>query len=141
MAKKEDVKSSVKAAEAKVAETKETITAKANEVKAAVKEETEKVSKEAAKTVEKAAKKASAAGKAVKKTAAKVVAPTTKMTLQYQGRDVEISQIEERIKAKFVEEGHRAGNIKTLDIYLKPEEYKAWYVINDGKFDGCIDLF
>lgn len=130
MAKKEDVKSNVKAAEAKVADKAAEITSKATEVK-----------EEAAKTVEKAAKKAAATGKAVKKNVAKAAAPTTKMTLQYQGRDVEIRQIEERIKAKFIQEGHRAGNIKTLDIYIKPEEYKAWYVINDGKYDGCIDLF
>ena len=40
----------------------------------------------------------------------------------------------------FVAEGHRAGCIKTLNIYVKPEEYKAYYVIND-KFFGSVDLF
>ena len=36
--------------------------------------------------------------------------------------------------------GIRAGCIKTLNIYVKPEEYKAYYVIND-KFFGSVDLF
>ena len=43
-------------------------------------------------------------------------------------------------KKQFVAEGHRAGCIKTLNIYVKPEEYKAYYVIND-KFFGSVDLF
>lgn len=61
--------------------------------------------------------------------------------IQFGGNDIDVAKVEESIKAKFVEEGHRAGNIKALDIYIKPEENKAWYVINDGKFDGSIDLF
>ena len=31
----------------------------------------------------------------------------------------------EKAKKQFVEEGHRAGTIKSLQVYLKPEEYAA----------------
>lgn len=48
--------------------------------------------------------------------------------------------IEEKVKAQFVAEGHRAGAIKKLDIYIKPEENAAYYVINE-KFSGRVDLF
>lgn len=65
----------------------------------------------------------------------------TSMVLQLWGHDIEIAKIEENIKAQFVAEGHRAGNIKNLQVYIKPEENKAYYVINDGKFTGDIGLF
>lgn len=41
--------------------------------------------------------------------------------------------------AAYVAEGHRASAIKKLTIYLKPEERKAYYVINE-KATGDIDL-
>lgn len=63
-----------------------------------------------------------------------------RMVVQYQNNDTEIASIEERVKAQFVAEGHRAGAIKKLDIYIKPEEYAAYYVINE-KFSGRVDLF
>ena len=46
----------------------------------------------------------------------------------------------EKVKAQFVAEGHRAGNIKSLRIYIKPEDKAAYYVIND-KNAGRVDLF
>lgn len=79
-------------------------------------------------------------GRQAKKTAAAEKTGTV-THLQFGGNDVDIAKVEENIKSKFVEEGHRAGNIKSLEIYIKPEENKAWYVINEGKFDGNIDLF
>lgn len=35
--------------------------------------------------------------------------------------------------------GHRASSIKTLDLYVKPEDGAAYYVIN-GKETGKIEL-
>ncbi len=63
-----------------------------------------------------------------------------RMVMQYQNNDTEIAMIEEKVKAQFVAEGHRAGAIKKLDIYIKPEENAAYYVINE-KFSGRVDLF
>lgn len=88
----------------------------------------------AATTVKKAAKKAPAKRE-------KEPAKTT-MILQFgSNAEANLSSLEEKIKAQFVEEGHRAGCIRNLDIYVKPEEGKAYYVINDGKFTGSVYLF
>ena len=60
--------------------------------------------------------------------------------VQYQNSEVDTAAVEERVKAQFVAEGHKAGFIRKLNIYIKPEEYSAYYVIND-KFSGRVDLF
>lgn len=104
--------------------------------------------KEAEKTVEvkeaapkACAKKAAEPKKAAKAPAAPKKAETeVKMMIQYQSNDSDLSAIEEKIKAQFAAEGHRVGTIKKLDIYIKPEDYSAYYVIND-KFSGRVDLF
>lgn len=45
----------------------------------------------------------------------------------------------EKAKAIFVAEGHRASSIKSLQLYIKPEDGKAYYVIN-GKMSGSVEL-
>ena len=65
----------------------------------------------------------------------------TEIRLQLHGNDISLTDLEEKVKAQFVAEGHRAGCIKDLTIYAKPEENKAYYVINDSKFTGNVDLF
>ena len=62
------------------------------------------------------------------------------LILQYGDNETDISLVEDKVKAQFVAEGHRASTIKTLNIYVKPEDYAAYYVIND-KFSGRVDLF
>lgn len=129
------------------------------EVEKAVEKTTEKVEKAVEKTTEKVAEKA-AEVKAdvkdtVKKTTAKAaktaktakVAKTAKkepvkpeIIVQYQNSEVDTAAVEERVKAQFVAEGHKAGFIRKLNIYIKPEEYSAYYVIND-RFSGRVDLF
>ena len=123
---------------------KEAVT-KAKEAVKEVAKTTSKVVEEKAKEAEKAVeKKTSAAKKTVKKAAtkaaAKVVEVNTKVVIQYQNNENTIAQVEERVKAQFIAEGHRASSIKQLDIYVKPEEYSAYYVINE-KFSGRVDLF
>ena len=60
--------------------------------------------------------------------------------LQYCGEEADQNAIIERIKEQYVSEGHRAGNIKSLKLYLKPEDRAAYYVIND-RYAGKVDLF
>ena len=128
----------------KVAEVKP---AAKNEAKA----ETKTVAKTDAKTTTKSAanKETKAAAKPVAKKEAKPAAKTTakkaeevKTTtlVQYQNKEVDMTKVEERVKAQFVSEGHKSSDIKTVNIYVKPEEYSAYYVIND-KFSGRVDLF
>lgn len=62
------------------------------------------------------------------------------MVLQFQGSETTVEEAVEKIKSQFVSEGHRVSTIKDLQVYLKPEESAAYYVINQ-KFAGRIDLF
>ena len=167
MAGKEDVKEEVKEVVKAVAKT---ATAKAKETAEAAKKTAEKTAEAAKKTAEKTAettketaeaakknaektaeaakktaeKTAEAAKKTAKKTVAKVVAKTAVVKaatiVQYQNNEVDTTKVEEKVKAQFVSEGHKAASIKKLNIYIKPEEYSAYYVIND-KFSGRVDLF
>jgi len=59
--------------------------------------------------------------------------------IQYAGNEYSLATIEENVKKIWESEGHRASSIKKLDIYIKPEEFAAYYVIN-GKNAGRIDL-
>ena len=138
MAGKEDVKEEVKEVVKAVAKT---ATAKAKETAEAAKKTAEKTAEAAKKTAEKTAE---AAKKTAKKTVAKVAAKTAVVKaatiVQYQNNEVDTTKVEEKVKAQFVSEGHKAASIKKLNIYIKPEEYSAYYVIND-KFSGRVDLF
>ena len=140
--KLDGTKATVKAAEEKVV-------AKAEGVKAAVKEAVAE-KKESGVAIAKAvtdekkadAQKAKETAKKAKttkstKTAKKVVKEELKpeVFIQYQGKEAI-----EKAKAEFVANGHRVSSIKSLQVYLKPEEYAAYYVINQ-KFAGRVDLF
>ena len=45
----------------------------------------------------------------------------------------------DKAKQAFVAEGHRESSIKSIRLYIKPEESMAYYVIND-KFAGGVSL-
>ena len=140
---------------AKAAETK--VTEKAPEVKAEVKTEAkaeaetkiaEKVNEVAEKAaeiaVEKAAETKTAVKAAAKKTAAAKKAEKAplipEIKIQFAGNEADEDEIVNAIKNKYVSEGHRASAIKSLQIYLKPEENAAYYVINQ-KSMGMVPLF
>ncbi len=107
---------------------------KVEEVKAEVAEKVEAApAKEEKKAAAKPAKKAAA--KPAKKEEA-----TAEVYVQYGGGETSVAAVVEKIKAAYVEQGHRASSIKSLNVYLKPEDGAAYYVIND-KFDGRVDLF
>ena len=88
---------------------------------------------EAAPAAETAAPKKPAAAK---KPAAQKV---EEIYLQAGGCEWNISDCKERAVAAFVAEGHRASTVKKLVMYLKPEEGRAYYVINDSE-NGSIEL-
>ena len=85
-------------------------------------------------------KKAPAKKTAAKKAPAKKEEATTEIVLQFNGQEVVVANVEEKVKAQYVAEGHRVSSIKSLTVYVKPEEYSAYYVIN-GKVTGRVDLF
>ena len=83
--------------------------------------------------VEKApAKKAPA-----KKAAAKA---ETVITLEFGDYTAVMADLEAKVKAQIVAEGVKASAIKSLNIYLKPFENKAYYVVN-GDVTGSVEMF
>jgi chromatin remodeling complex protein RSC6 len=109
------------------------------EVKEAVAETTKKVKTAAKDAVKETAKKTESVKKSVKKAAVKKESQTN-VVVQVLNQEFSLSDLENKVKTQFVADGHRAGCIKLLEIYAKPEEGKAYYVVNEGKFTGSVDL-
>ncbi|MDE7242929.1 MAG: hypothetical protein K2O18_02985 [Oscillospiraceae bacterium] len=84
-----------------------------------------------------AAPEAAAETVKAKKTVRKSV-KSENIYLQTGGSEWNLSECRERVVAAYTAEGHKASGIKAMDIYIKPEEGKAYYVI-DGE-NGSIDL-
>ena len=80
-------------------------------------------------------------GETPKKKPAVKAAPqkVEEMFLQFQEGQWELSAVKEQVVAAYVAEGHRVSAIKSLSLYVKPEEKKAYYVVNE-KATGSIDL-
>lgn len=103
-----------------------------NKTKAAKAEtapKTEAVKAEAPKA-EKAPAKKPAARKAPAKKAA---APVVTLTVQYMGKEMTQQAMVEAVKAQVEAE------IKTLDLYAKPEEAAVYYVVN-GDITGKVEF-
>ena len=129
MATKRQLKKATKAAEAKaqdkiaesvekaaevVEEVKETVKAKAKEVKAEMKEE-----------------------KAKNATAKKEI--KTDIVLQYGEKEVNTKDMVAAVKKEWTKAKNKVSDIKSMELYVKPEDYAVYYVIN-GDTTGKIWL-
>ena len=90
-------------------------------------------------TVKKISKKAAAKTEDVeeKKPARRKKAVSAVVYVQYAGSEYVVSGLSEKVTAAYEAEGNKASAIKTLEIYVKPEEGKAYYVVNgdaEGKY-------
>ncbi len=65
---------------------------------------------------------------------------SSEMVLQYRGYEVSVEKVTERVKAHYYSKGFKKGSIKNIQIYMKPEDFTAYYVINDGVV-GKVNLF
>lgn len=83
----------------------------------------------------KSAKKAPAKKKAAEKAAEKV----EEVCVQFEGREVSVKDVVEKAKQDYIADGHRESSIKSVRVYIKPEDCKAYYVVND-KFAGEMPL-
>ncbi|MBO6107832.1 MAG: hypothetical protein J6P16_00320 [Eubacterium sp.] len=72
----------------------------------------------------------------------KVVESIQETIVQVGGADLVVTEtLVDRVKDKYKNEGHRVGNIKSLQIYINVDERKAYYVINGNSDDNSfIDL-
>lgn len=64
--------------------------------------------------------------------------PTEDMVIQFGENEVAVAAISEKVKDSYKECGGEA-EMKDIKIYVKPEDNKAYYVIN-GEFEGSVDL-
>ena len=105
-----------------------------NKKEAVKKEQTVVESEPASKAAKKPAVKA-------KKAVKEPVVPELVLQFDDNGaNEANLADVVSKIKAAYVAEGHRESSIKTLRVYLKPQDWKAYYVINN-KIEGQIDLF
>ncbi len=99
---------------------------------------------EAAESAEKAPVKAKSSpapkkAAAPKKKAAEKTAPVEEVIIQSGGSEWNLSALKETAIAAYTAEGHRRGRISKLTLYVKPEDRKVYYVVND-KNTGSVDF-
>ena len=96
----------------------------------------EKVKKKTAPAVEKVKKQAGQAAKQAKKTGedltTKVSEVTTKSEIfvQYGDYEIKTDDMVKRVREAYIAEGHKAVDIHEVQIYIKPSDSCAYYVIN-----------
>ncbi len=112
--------------ESSLAESTETVNEQAAEKKGAAKSTTEKK------------KPGRPAGKTTAKETKGELKP--ELFLQFQNKEAVMEEAIQAAKDQYVAAGHRVSSIKSLQVYFKPEENAAYYVINQ-KFAGKVKLF
>ena len=95
----------------------------------------------AAKTARKTTRKPRKTSKAtIRKTAATV---DSEVFVQIYGQEFSQQEIMEKVVAAWEAEGKKITSIKRAKLYVKPEEGKAYYVVNEGLKNGstgAVDL-
>ena len=76
---------------------------------------------------------------AAKKAAAKKAELVETVHVQYAGSEWTVSELLEKAKAAYAAEGGDVSALSDVQLYVKPEEQKAYYVMNGGAA-GSIDL-
>lgn len=104
----------------------------------------EAVEKKAAPVIEAVEKKAAPVVEAVeKKVTAKKTAKKAEMktsiSVQYMGKDVSEQEIIALVKKDWTAKNNKIGDIKTMELYVKVEENKVYYVIN-GEVTGSVEI-
>lgn len=64
----------------------------------------------------------------------------TEVILQYRNYEVNMDDVTERVKSHYIAKGFKADSIENVQIYVKPEDFTAYYVIND-RVAGKVNLF
>lgn len=60
--------------------------------------------------------------------------------LQYRDRETDMKDIAKRVTEDYTRRGNDARKIELIQIYLKPTDFTAYYVINNS-YEGKIPLF
>jgi len=64
--------------------------------------------------------------------------PTEDMVLQFGENEVSITAVSDKVRQSY-KEGGNTGEMKDIKIYIKPEDNKAYYVVN-GEVEGSVEL-
>lgn len=83
---------------------------------------------------EKAAKKPAAKKNAEKPAEKKAADKASKVVIQFAGKEFNSEEIVEKCKAAY--KGDSRKQVKTIDVYVKPEESRAYYVVNGKAEEG-----
>ena len=73
-------------------------------------------------------KKETAKKTPAKRTTAKDI--KTSVVVQFAGKEVAEKDLIAAVKKAYTKKGNKVGDIKTIEIYVKPEESAAYYVVN-----------
>lgn len=60
--------------------------------------------------------------------------------LQYREQETDMKDIARRVTEDYVRRGNDAARIELIQVYLKPTDFTAYYVINNS-YEGKIPLF
>ncbi len=75
------------------------------------------------------------------KKAEKIEEIEARVVFQQSGYQLEPKLILEQAKADWFAKGHKESELKSIELYIKPEEWSAYYVINgEGGTDNKLDL-
>lgn len=128
-----NTKTTVKTAEAEVKKTATKTTPVKTESKPAAKAVETKTKTKAAKP---AAKKTTVAKTTRKPAAKKGTEVKADVFVQFGGKEFSEEAIMSKVVAAWEAEGKKASAIKRAKLYIKPEDGKAYYVINEGLKNG-----
>ena len=119
--------------------TKKTAAKAAEDVKKTAEKAVEEVKTTAKKTAAAAKTTAKKTTAAAKKTAAKAAAVKSveAVKVQFAGAEYDVAAVVEAAKADYKKNNKAA--IKSISVYVKPEEAAAYYVVNDS-VNGKVDL-
>ena len=111
------------------------------EAEAAAKEITAANEAQETKTTEVKAAEAAATKEAeMKETEVKTAEVKAEVVVQYRHLESNIDTVMERIYEQYTRKGYSKSDIEKIQVYIKPEDFTAYFVINDA-YDGKVPLF
>lgn len=64
----------------------------------------------------------------------------TEVIFQYRQLECNMATVMQRIYEQYERKGNDIAGIEKLQVYVKPEDFAAYFVINDA-YDGKVPLF
>jgi len=78
--------------------------------------------------------------KGIKQTSRTHKAPMKEeILIQYDGGQWNVAELKEKAIVDYVQKGHQRGRIRKLAVYIKPQERRVYYVVNE-QISGFVDF-